>query len=118
MTQTTRLKLPAGVFVILALAATYWLLHETGVLTTILNGAALREHITRLGAPGPPMVIGLMVLAILVRPIPSAPVAMAAGAASCLVFCSIEAAYTGYRHSAGAMYVVRSRKVSRRCVSA
>jgi uncharacterized membrane protein YdjX (TVP38/TMEM64 family) len=76
-----RLKFLSGVLIVVALAATYWLLHETGVLTTILNGDELRERVAQLGTWGPLMVIGLMVLAILVSPIPSGPIAVAAGAA-------------------------------------
>lgn len=92
MTRGTRLKLLAGVSLLLVLGATYWLLHETGVMTTLLDGAALRGHIVNLGVWGPVTVIGLMVLAILVSPIPSAPIAMAAGAA--------------YGHVWGTLYVL------------
>jgi len=81
VTRPTLFKLLAVVALLALLAATYWLLHKTGALATILNEAALRDHITRLGAWGPLIVIGLMVLAIMVSPIPSAPIAMAAGAA-------------------------------------
>ncbi len=81
VTRPMRFKLLAVVALLVLLAATYWLLHETGALATILNEAALRDHITRLDAWGPLIVIGLMVLAILVSPIPSAPIALAAGAA-------------------------------------
>jgi len=81
MTQSTRYKwLAAVVIVALLAAAAYWLLHETGALTTIMDAAALRDHMTRLGAWGPLTVIALMVLAIMVSPIPSAPIALAAGA--------------------------------------
>lgn len=86
------IRILATIAAVLALAGAYWLLHETGMLATILNGAELRERITRLGALGPLMVIGLMVLAILVSPIPSAPIAMAAGAA--------------YGHVWGTLYVL------------
>ncbi|MDP2640760.1 MAG: TVP38/TMEM64 family protein [Betaproteobacteria bacterium] len=79
------------------LAATYWLLHETGAMATILDGAALRDHIARLGAWGPLMVIGLMLLAIMVSPIPSAPIAMAAGAA--------------YGHVWGTLYVLLGAEI-------
>ncbi len=79
--QSTRFKLLAGVALLASLAALYRLLHETGALTTILNPAALHDLIDRLGVWGPLAVIGLMVLAILVSPIPSAPIAVAAGAA-------------------------------------
>lgn len=81
MTRTTRFKVLAVIALLFLLAATYWLLQATGTLAMILDGAALRERINQWGAWGPLLVIGLMLLAILVSPIPSAPIAMAAGAA-------------------------------------
>ncbi len=92
-----RFKLLAVVALLALLAATYWLLHQTGALATILNEAALRDHITRLGGWGPPIVIGLMVLAIMVSPIPSAPIAMAAGAA--------------YGHAWGTLYILLGAEI-------
>jgi len=97
VTQPLRFKLLAVVALLALLAATYWLLHQTGALATILNEAALRDHITRLGVWGPLMVIGLMVLAILVSPIPSAPIALAAGAA--------------YGHVWGTLYVLLGAEI-------
>ena len=91
------IRILAVIAVVLALAAAYWLLHETGVLATILDGAALRQHIVALGAAGPVAVIGLMVLAIMVSPIPSAPIAMAAGAA--------------YGHVWGTLYVLLGAEI-------
>lgn len=85
-------KLLAGTFIVVTLAATYALLHETGALTTIRNGIELREAISQLGRWGPVAVIGLMMLAVLVSPIPSAPIAVAAGAA--------------YGHTWGTLYVL------------
>ena len=81
MRRKTSIKILAGVSLLLVLAATYWLLHRSGALATILDGAALRAWITQLGVWGPLAVIGLLTLAILVSPIPSAPIALAAGAA-------------------------------------
>ena len=92
MTQPTRFKFLAVAALLALLAAAYWLLHETGALSTILNRAALQAHIAQLGAWGPLTVIGLMVLAIVVSPIPSVPIAMAAGAA--------------YGHVWGTLYVL------------
>jgi uncharacterized membrane protein YdjX (TVP38/TMEM64 family) len=86
------IRILAAVAVVLALAASYWQLQETGVLATILDGAALRQRIVALGAAGPLAVIALMVLAIMVSPIPSAPIALAAGAA--------------YGHGWGTLYVL------------
>jgi uncharacterized membrane protein YdjX (TVP38/TMEM64 family) len=85
-------KLVLGVLVLCALAAVYWALHATGVLTTITDKGALLEWIVRLGAWGPLIIILLMLLAILISPIPSAPIALAAGAA--------------YGHGWGTLYVV------------
>jgi uncharacterized membrane protein YdjX (TVP38/TMEM64 family) len=92
-----RFKLLAVLVLLALLAATYWLLHETGAMATIMNRAELHDHITRLGAWGPLLVIGLMVLAILVSPIPSAPIAMAAGAA--------------YGHVWGTLYVLAGAEI-------
>ena len=74
-------KLVLGVLLLCALAALYWALHATGALTTIADKSALYEWIVRLGAWGPLIIIVLMILAILISPIPSAPIALAAGAA-------------------------------------
>lgn len=58
----------------------------------ILDGQGLRHWIMTLGFWGPLAVIGTMTVAILVSPIPSAPIALAAGAA--------------YGHTWGTVYVV------------
>jgi len=92
MPLTVRRKLVLGVLVLCALAAVYWLLHATGTLTTITDKSALHEIIARLGAWGPLIIIFLMMLAILISPIPSAPIALAAGAA--------------YGHGWGTLYVL------------
>lgn len=92
MTRAAVLKLGAGVLAVLALLAAYWALRETGVLGTIVDEQRLRAWIEDLGAWGPFSVVLLMTLAILVSPIPSAPIAMAAGAA--------------YGHGWGTLYVL------------
>lgn len=70
-----------GVMLLLAaLAAIYWVMLETGALTTVTNKAALSEWIDQLGYWGPVGIIGLMITAIVLSPIPSAPIAMVAGA--------------------------------------
>lgn len=78
--------------VIAVLAAAYFLLHRSGLLELVLDGSALRSWMTGLGLWGPVAVVGLMTLAILVSPIPSAPIAVAAGAA--------------YGHTWGTLYVM------------
>ena len=90
--MTRRLKLCAGLLAVLALAAVYWALSETGTLDTIVDESRLRARIDELGAWGPLAVILLITVAILVSPIPSAPIAMAAGAA--------------YGHGWGTLYVL------------
>ncbi|OGA49099.1 MAG: hypothetical protein A3G24_11710 [Betaproteobacteria bacterium RIFCSPLOWO2_12_FULL_62_13] len=90
--KTSAIRIAGVIAVVVALAAVYWLLQETGVLATILDGAALRQRVVALGAAGPLAVIALMVLAIMVSPIPSAPIAVAAGAA--------------YGHGWGMLYVL------------
>jgi uncharacterized membrane protein YdjX (TVP38/TMEM64 family) len=92
MPLTVRRKLVLGVLVLCALVAVYWTLHATGTLTTITDKSALQAIIVRLGAWGPLIIIFLMTLAILISPIPSAPIALAAGAA--------------YGHGWGTLYVL------------
>jgi len=74
------------------LAGAWWALHETGVLATILDAGALRARLPEMGAWGPVAIVALMTLVIVVSPIPSAPIAMAAGAA--------------YGHGWGTLYVL------------
>jgi uncharacterized membrane protein YdjX (TVP38/TMEM64 family) len=97
MSEDTRVK-PIGLRIVavlaltLALAAAYWLLRDSGLLATLVDGQALKSFVDRLGPWGPLAVIGLMTLAILVSPIPSAPIALAAGAL--------------YGHTWGTLYVL------------
>lgn len=97
MSQSMRFKLLAAAALLALLAGIYWLLHDTGALATILNGAALRDQVRQMGAWGPLLVIALMVLAIMVSPIPSAPIAMAAGAV--------------YGHTWGTFYVLAGAEI-------
>lgn len=94
MNARTKLAASALLIVLLAalLAGLYWLLRETGALASILDTDALQARVTRMGAWGPAAIVALMTLAILVSPIPSAPIALAAGAA--------------YGHGWGAFYVL------------
>lgn len=75
-----------------ALGAIYWFLHETGTLATIMNKDALQSQVVQMGAWGPTAIVALMLLAVLISPIPSAPIALAAGAA--------------YGHGWGTLYVL------------
>lgn len=97
MKRSAILKLLAAGVLIALLAASYFLLPETNLLKAILNEEALRTYIVHLGIWGPLAVIGLIVLAILVSPIPSAPIAIAAGAA--------------YGHVWGTIYVILGAEI-------
>jgi uncharacterized membrane protein YdjX (TVP38/TMEM64 family) len=87
-----RTKLFAAALLVGLLAIVYWVLHESGTLTTILDTNALHAQVVQMGAWGPVAIVVLMMLAILISPIPSAPIALAAGAA--------------YGHGWGTLYVL------------
>lgn len=76
-----RAGLALGLVVAIALVVLYLALRHSGALQHLTDAQALRQTIDRLGAAGPLAVAGLMTLAILVSPLPSAPIALAAGAA-------------------------------------
>jgi len=92
-----RSRIAAGLALLFALGAAYWLLHDSTLIATILDAGALKSLVGRLGAWGPAAVIGLMALAILVSPIPSAPIALAAGAL--------------YGHTWGTLYVLLGAEI-------
>lgn len=75
------LKPLIGALVVLSLFAVYWLLSKTGVLDTLADQGMLEARIQTLGYWGPLAVIALMTAAIVFSPLPSAPIALAAGAA-------------------------------------
>lgn len=77
--------------IVVFLIVGYVALSRTGAIGFLENGAALKQWIQQLGTAGPLVIIGLMTMAIIMSPIPSAPIALAAGAA--------------YGHTAGAIYV-------------
>ena len=77
--------------IIAVLVAGYVALSQSGAVTFLQDGAALKQWIHQLGIAGPLVIIGLMTTAIIMSPIPSAPIALAAGAA--------------YGHTEGTVYV-------------
>lgn len=77
----SKAKIAAGAAVVLVLGGLYWGASEAGVLSVLGDEQALREHIERLGLWGPFAIIVLIASAIVMSPIPSAPIALAAGAA-------------------------------------
>jgi len=88
----TWLRLLAAAGLLAALFAAYRVLQETGALAVLLDGRGVREYIMGLGMLGPLAVVALIALAVLVSPLPSAPVALAAGAL--------------YGHAWGTLYVL------------
>jgi uncharacterized membrane protein YdjX (TVP38/TMEM64 family) len=92
-----RSRIVAGLALVLALGAAYWLLRDSALLMTVLDSQALKSFVDSLGPWGPAVVIGLMALAILVSPIPSAPIALAAGAL--------------YGHGWGTLYVLLGAEI-------
>jgi len=87
-----RWRLIGFLLVVAALALIYILLSQQGAIDFLADGTALRQWIQGLGFWGPLTIIGLMTVAIVMSPIPSAPIALAAGAA--------------YGHYEGALYVL------------
>ncbi len=86
------MRIAAGLAIVGALVALYGILAKSGALATLMDGAALRARIAELGVLGPLAVVALMTGAIVLSPIPSAPIALAAGAA--------------YGHTWGTVYVL------------
>jgi uncharacterized membrane protein YdjX (TVP38/TMEM64 family) len=80
VTASTRLRILVGAGAVLAIAGIYWILEGAGMLATLTDAHALRQYVMGLGMAGPLAIVALMILAILVSPIPSAPIALAAGA--------------------------------------
>ena len=75
------MRILAGIAVLCVLVATYIVLQQTGALGRLLDGEALEQVVMQLGPAGPALIVGLMTIAIVISPIPSAPIALAAGAA-------------------------------------
>lgn len=75
-----------------ALAVAYFQVKDSSWFVMLRDPAYLRHEVEQLGWQGPLMLIALMMLAIVFSPLPSAPIAMAAGMA--------------YGHSWGTLYVV------------
>lgn len=70
----------------------YLILHQTDALIFLENSANLKIWIEEQGPVGPLLIIGLMMIAIIMSPIPSAPIALASGAL--------------YGHTIGTVYIV------------
>lgn len=90
--RSVHIRLALGLIIIALLAAAYLWLSQGGALDILLDGAELRERIAGLGWLGPLGVVGLMTVAIVINPLPSAPIALAAGGI--------------YGHTWGTLYVL------------
>lgn len=87
-----RRKLLPAIVAVSALVGLYGLLWWTGALAIVTDGPSLKLWIEGLGILGPLTIVALLATAIVLNPIPSAPIALAAGAA--------------YGHVWGTVYVV------------
>lgn len=72
-------RIVAGAAVLIAIVAAYLWLWQSGMLEMLRDEPALMEAIRGLGIWGPLAIIALIATAIVVSPVPSAPVAIAAG---------------------------------------
>ncbi len=66
--------------VLVVLLAAVFILWRTGMLARLRDGEALAQAVMQLGPLGPLLIIGLITVAIVMSPIPSAPIALASGA--------------------------------------
>lgn len=80
-----------GFAILILIGGSYWGLAETGMLDELADPARLMERIRALDTAGPILIVALMTVAVVVTPIPSAPIALAAGAL--------------YGHTWGTLYV-------------
>jgi len=90
--RTILLRMAAGIAIVALLVTGYFILANTNALALLGDSTALRERIDQMGKVGPVAIMGLMATAIVLNPIPSAPIALAAGAA--------------YGHAWGTLYIV------------
>ena len=79
--KTIRFRIILGLFIVVLLVAVSILLSRMGIFESICQGEELADCLARFGIFGPLLVIGMMAGAIVLSPIPGAPIAMASGAA-------------------------------------
>lgn len=91
------MKIVAAIALIAMILTFDWWRHLLGLPAEMPDAASLRQWFAGLGGWGPVAVIALMVVAILVSPLPSAPIALASGAI--------------YGHFWGALYVLAGSEV-------
>ena len=91
------IKILAGIVVAVTIISFGWWGSKVGLPLELPDSASLRQWFDELGVWGPVAVIGSMVVAILVSPIPSAPIALSAGAI--------------YGHLWGTLYVLTGSEI-------
>lgn len=97
MNVTTVIKILLGIVLTVTIVSYGWWGAELGMPSELPDGVSLRQWFDGLGVWGPIAVIGSMTLAILVSPIPSAPIALSAGAL--------------YGHFWGTLYVLTGSEI-------
>ncbi len=85
-------RITCGLTILVLMTAVYFILSQQGLIPVITDKTALKKMIVSFGEYGPLVVIGLMAGAIMFSTIPSAPIALAAGAA--------------YGHTWGTVYIL------------
>jgi len=85
----------------------YFILDNYNVLSILQDGKVVMRYIQSLGVWGPVMVVVLMTLAIMISPLPSAPIAIAAGAAYGHTWGTLYVLLGSVSGAAGAFYVAR-----------
>ncbi len=97
MSKIACVKLFFLVIIIIAILSVNWWGPRVGLSWDMIDGTLLRQWFEGLGVWGPIAVIGSMITAILISPIPSAPIALAAGAI--------------YGHVWGTLYVLTGAEI-------
>lgn len=85
----------------------YWLMSANNMISRLQDGQIIRTYIETAGYLGPVLIILLMVVAVMVSPIPSAPIALAAGAAYGHTWGTIFILVGSVLGATGAFYVAR-----------
>ncbi len=81
----------------LILIGIYWYFADTSLLSELSDTAQLQQWVSNLGPLGPIAIVGLMAVAIVFTPIPSAPIALTAGAL--------------YGHAWGTLYILAGAEI-------
>ena len=77
--NTVWVRIIAGFILIILFIVGYFVLQQTGILSIIMDANKLQDFVLSFGQTCPLIIIGIMAVAIVINPIPSAPIALAAG---------------------------------------